>query len=334
MGTRKSDKDWVIKVKKRALRILLVEDNPDHEFLLREILNSNDRYAIKLSTASTGPQGLEMIKKDRFNLALVDYKIPGLDGLELLKLMADQNIEIPIIMITGAGDYNVAVQAMKMGAYDYVVKDVAYTDNLNVIINRALERYEIKKEGEELERRLLQKTTELEKANRRLKRLSITDDLTGVHNRRFMFKRFEEECVRTERYPLIYACAIVDLDLFKPVNDKFGHLFGDFVLKKTASILKRNLRRVDILGRYGGDEFMILMPSTNAKNAYALGERIRKKIEVQAFRKEKKSVRITASIGIACCPTENINDKKQLIEAADRALYKAKSDGRNRTELA
>ncbi len=324
-----------MKVRKRPLSILLVEDNPDHQSILREILESNDKYTINLSIASNGSRGLEMIKKDGFDLALVDYKIPDLDGLELLKSVADQDIETPIIMITGAGDEKIAVEAMKMGAYDYVVKDTLFTDSLNLVINRSLDRYREKRERERLEERLRQQTVELERANRKLKRLSITDDLTGVYNRRFMFKRFEEECAKAERYPLIYSCAIIDLDLFKPVNDKFGHLFGDFVLKKTASIIKRNLRKVDVLGRYGGDEFIVLMPMTDAKDAYVLAERIRKKIGTQVFKRGKNSVRVTASIGIALCPSERIraNNRRQLIEAADKALYKAKSGGRNRTEL-
>lgn len=322
-----------MKIQKRPLSVLLVEDNPDHQSILREILESNDRYAIKLSMAPTGPQGLEMIKKDRFDLAIVDYKIPGFDGLELLKSVADRNIGTPIIMITGAGDEKIAVEAMKVGAYDYVVKDTLFTDSLNLVINRSLERYREKREKERLEKQLRRQTAELERANRKLKRLSITDDLTGIYNRRFIFDRFQEECARASRYPLIHSCAIVDLDLFKSINDKFGHLFGDFVLKKTASIIKRNLRKIDSVGRYGGDEFIVLMPMTDANNAYVLAERIRKMIEAQVFKRGKNSVRVTASIGIASCPTENINDRRQLIGSADKALYKAKSGGRNRTEL-
>lgn len=324
-----------MKVQKRPLSVLLIEDNPDHQSILREILESNDRYAIKLSMALTGPQGLEMIKKDRFDLALVDYKIPGFDGLELLKSVADRNIETPIIMITGAGDEKIAVEAMKVGAYDYVVKDTLFTNSLNLVINRSLERYREKRERERLEKQLRQQTTELEKANRKLKRLSITDDLTGVYNRRFIFGRFQEECARASRYPLIHSCAIIDLDLFKSINDKFGHLFGDFVLKKSASIIRKGLRSTDIMGRYGGDEFIVLLPMTDTRDAYLLAERMRKKVETQVFKKGKNSTKITLSIGIASCPSETVrvSDRKKLIKVADEALYKAKSGGRNRTEL-
>lgn len=272
----------------KTLGILLVEDDLDHQVILKELLEDIDNYAIKLSIASSGAEGLEKMRKGGFDLVITDYYMPGMSGLDLLRMATEENMDTPIIMITGSGDEKVAVQAMKMGACDYVPREIVTSDSLNLLISRALARYEAEKARERLERQLRQKARELEKANRKLKRLSVIDELTGVYNRRFMFKRFEEECIRTERYPLSYSCVLVDLDFFKPVNDKFGHLFGDFVLKKTASIIKRNLRKVDILGRYGGDEFLVLMPSTDANNAYVLAERIRNLIEVQVFKKREK----------------------------------------------
>lgn len=320
----------------KTLRILLVEDDLDHQVTLKEVLEDIDNYAIKLSIASSGAEGLEKMRKGDFDLVITDYHMPQMSGLDLLRVTTEENIDVPIIMITGSGDEKVAVQAMKMGACDYVPKDTVTPDSLNVIITRALERHEAKKTRERLERQLWQKTKELEKVNRKLKRLSIIDDSTGVYNRRFMFDRFKEECVRVDRYRFVFSCCITDLDWFKAINDKFGHPFGDFVLKKVARIIKRNLRNVDILGRYGGDEFIILLPMTEAKDAYVLAEKVRKILEEQVFKKEKNSVKVTLSIGVASYPSETLKvyNKNQLIEAADRALYKAKSSGRNRTELA
>jgi diguanylate cyclase (GGDEF)-like protein len=168
-----------------------------------------------------------------------------------------------------------------------------------------------------------------------LERLSVTDPLTELFNRRFLDKRIEEELNRSLRHSLHLTVIIVDLDSFKTYNDLCGHLAGDKALKKVARILMREVREMDVVTRYGGEEFCILLPVTSKKESILVAERIRRGIENEKFSGEENLPlgRLTASIGIASFP-EDGNSPDMLIHAADMALYQAKAGGRNRISLA
>jgi diguanylate cyclase (GGDEF)-like protein len=167
-----------------------------------------------------------------------------------------------------------------------------------------------------------------------MKELSVTDPLTGLFNRRFLRERFIEEIHRSERYDSTFSLAIFDIDDFKLFNDTEGHLAGDTVLKELASIARRCIRVNDILSRFGGEEFAVLMPQTNKEEAFVVAERIRKSIKESSMHKWGKFPRpsITVSIGIASFP-HNGRTIDELIEHTDVALYKAKSMGKDRTVI-
>jgi diguanylate cyclase (GGDEF)-like protein len=167
-----------------------------------------------------------------------------------------------------------------------------------------------------------------------MKELSITDPLTGLFNRRFLKERFIEEIHRSERYDSIFSLAILDIDDFKLFNDTEGHLAGDNVLKDLANVARRCIRINDILSRFGGEEFAVLMPQTNKEEAFLVAERIRRSIKEYSMHKWKKFPRpsITISTGIATFPI-NGRTIDELIEHADIALYKAKSLGKDRTVI-
>jgi diguanylate cyclase (GGDEF)-like protein len=167
-----------------------------------------------------------------------------------------------------------------------------------------------------------------------MKELSITDPLTGLFNRRLLKERFIEEIHRSERYDSTFSLAIFDIDDFKLFNDTEGHLTGDTVLKKIATIARRCIRVNDILSRFGGEEFAVLMPQTNREEAFVVAERIRKSIKESSTQKWEKFPRpsITVSIGIASFP-QNGRTIDELTEHADVALYKAKSMGKDRTVI-
>lgn len=166
-----------------------------------------------------------------------------------------------------------------------------------------------------------------------VERLSIRDGLTGVFLRRYFLERLEEEIGRAKQCRMDISLITADLDHFKSCNDNYGHLVGDIVLKKVASILERNVREIDLVGRFGGEEFCIFLPETNKAGAHAVAERIRNAIENHAIEAYDESVRTTISIGVSSFP-EDSSDMEELIENADRALYEAKKQGRNRTCLA
>jgi len=168
---------------------------------------------------------------------------------------------------------------------------------------------------------------ELDKKNRELVELSITDGLTGLFNHRFIQERFDFEFKRAKRYDVLLSCMLLDIDHFKSVNDTFGHQFGDYVLREIAGVLKANSRDVDICGRYGGEEFMIIS-NQDEDGVMRFASKLHGKIDTHAFRQGEQSAHVTVSIGVATYSNEVLT-KQELIERADTALYQAKEDGRN-----
>jgi len=173
---------------------------------------------------------------------------------------------------------------------------------------------------------------ELEKSKEKLQRLSITDPLTGVYNRRFLYNFLKKEFERAKRYNLSLSCLMVDIDHFKNLNDTYGHRAGDLMLKKLTAFLKKKLRKIDLVARYGGEEFVIVLPETPLKMALVGAERMRKGVEEEMqVSINGESIRITISIGVSSF-TQQEKDEESLIRKADEALYRAKKWGRNRVE--
>ncbi len=166
-----------------------------------------------------------------------------------------------------------------------------------------------------------------------MQRLSITDGLTGLYVHRHFQARLDEEMRRAERYKEPLALLMIDIDFFKKYNDNFGHLAGDAVLKRVASLLKEGLESADFAARYGGEEFVAILPKQDKAQAAAKAEAIRRAVEADAFKFEDQVAKVTVSIGFACFP-EDAMIKKGLIDRADLALYKAKNGGRNRVQAA
>ncbi|MFH1539493.1 MAG: diguanylate cyclase [bacterium] len=167
----------------------------------------------------------------------------------------------------------------------------------------------------------------------RIKEFAIADGLTGLYNHRYFQEQLEKEFSRARRYNLSLSLVMLDIDHFKDVNDSCGHQFGDTVLKAISGILRRSVRDIDLVGRYGGEEFVMILPETQKKNSRIVAERIRAKVEEQCFNSGSGERRITVSIGISGYPDDNIQTRLDLIAKADSALYDAKNKGRNRVCL-
>jgi len=172
--------------------------------------------------------------------------------------------------------------------------------------------------------------TERKKMEEELRRLAISDSLTGLFNRRHFFKLALQEYERFRRYRHPLALMMADIDHFKAVNDQYGHLIGDQILQAVARILQRNLRQVDILGRYGGEEFAMALPETDLATARALAERLRTAIADTVFATGQGPLSLTLSLGVAAIGDGDSIDFEHLLDAADRMLYQAKQAGRNR----
>ncbi len=163
------------------------------------------------------------------------------------------------------------------------------------------------------------------------KHLSITDELTGLFNRRHFEQNFEREFLRAKRYNSDLSIAIIDIDFFKKVNDTYGHLCGDYVLREAAYMIQESFRKTDMVFRYGGEEFVVILTETSLESALIPLERLRKKIEAKNLFYEGKNFNITVSIGLNS-DTSKFESASEFLDAADKALYRAKENGRNRIE--
>lgn len=186
---------------------------------------------------------------------------------------------------------------------------------------------QVKRRNEKLEKLVAIRTTQIEKQNRRLKILALTDPLTKLLNRRGFTEKLENERIRYKRYKEPFSLIICDIDHFKRINDEFGHDYGDYVIKEVSSILRKNIREQDHLGRWGGEEYILLLPATKLSGAVTLAEKLREFIETHTFFKNDIKVKLTMTFGVAEISPEMLG--KDLIALADDALYKGKKSSRN-----
>lgn len=173
----------------------------------------------------------------------------------------------------------------------------------------------------------------LEKINlyEKLEKISIHDNLTGIYNRRYFNGRFYEEFGRSEKFKLKLSVLMIDIDNFKKINDTYGHLVGDRVLREVSKMITHNLREIDFVARYGGEEFVVILLETDKSGALFVGERIRKEIEAKKIRAFDETLSVTVSVGVATYPN-NARSSGIFLEVADKALYSAKNKGKNRVE--
>lgn len=305
--------------------ILLVDDVPENLVALEALLDDLDLIIIK---AGSGNDALAMMLEYDFSLVLLDVQMPEMDGFEVAELMQkrEKTRHLPIIFVTAfSKSENLVFKGYETGAVDYLFKP------LNPIILKSKVRIflELHLQKRELEQSKLQ----IEKKNERLKELSVRDGLTGLYNHRYFHELLNREfyLARRNRYDL--SCFMIDLDYFKDVNDTYGHTFGDFVLRRFARLIKGGIRQTDILARYGGEEFVLLLPHTDLEGARVLAEKFRKKAEVFVYQENDHKKQVTASIGISTYETHKPRAPVDLISFADRALYRAKSEGRNRVKI-
>ena len=165
------------------------------------------------------------------------------------------------------------------------------------------------------------------------RRLSLVDPLTGLYNRRHLDGNLEREFMRAKRYDSDLSLAVIDIDFFKKINDTYGHICGDHVLKEAAYLILESFRKTDIVFRYGGEEFVVLLTETPLESAQIALERLRKSIENYPFKFRNENLKITVSIGAAGV-SEDINSGSELLDLADKSLYTAKESGRNRLVIA
>jgi len=428
-------------MEEKTIRVLLVEDNPGDARLIQELLSEKGSGSFHLDRADRLDKGLERLASADADLVLLDLSLPDSQGLDTLGAVLAAAPQVPVIVLTGLDDEAVALEAVRRGAQDYLVKgqidsgllcraaryatkrkqieralreseerfrDLAellpetvfeadldgrltfanrnvyttfgytpeeLTGGLSIldmltpedrpetgtIIVRLLageeiggfERTALKKDGTKFPiqvyaarimrqgrpagiRGLVIDITErkrveqaLQQANRRLAELASVDEVTGIWNRRRFLEMLDHEFQRIRRHEADLSLVMIDLDHFKAVNDTHGHAFGDQVLREVAATLKAAARSSDIVARYGGDEFMVLMPDTDTAQAEKAAERIRAMVAGKELSDDPRSVRLTLSIGLATAEPNVGDSPDDLVRLADEALYAAKTAGRN-----
>jgi two-component system cell cycle response regulator len=302
-------------------RVLIVDDHEDNIELLRARLDS---WGFVTESASDGEEALERIESSPPDLILLDVMMPKIDGIEVARrVKGNRSLPfIPIIMQTALDATENKVEGLEAGADDYITKPIDFAE-LKARVNSMLRIKRLQDALEERERQLLE-------ANERLRHMSQTDALTGIDNRRYLEQRIDEMFEHARRLNEPFSCVMCDLDRFKSVNDTYGHQAGDAVLKQFARILRNEVREIDRVGRYGGEEFMLLLPGTVLDAAVTFAERVRKEVEGHTFSFDGTQICRTASFGVSAWPHPRIGNCDVLVRAADDALYVAKETGRNR----
>lgn len=285
---------------------LVIDDSADVHRLLSARLKQEE---IELQGATSPREGLAMATANPPAVILLDLDMPEMDGFEVLRALKDNPAthHIPVIIVSGMTSMQDKVTAFELGAVDYVTKPFEFTE-LRVRLRSALRVH-----------RLLSML-----ANR-----AQLDGLTGLWNRAYFDQRMSEEVSKSDRHGRPFSIAIADCDHFKSINDTFGHPAGDAVLQGLAKILRREYRQSDIVCRYGGEEFVVLMPDTTPSDAAAVCDRIRQVIEQSVWPRHPER-RVTVSFGVVGVEGPSAQSAAAWLEAADKNLYLSKRAGRNR----
>src|SRR5262245_2231763 len=289
------------------MRVLLADDDRLSARMLEASLKAGD---YEVTVVDDGAEAWRLLKGDeRPQIAILDWMMPEMDGLEVCRrVRRSTGPYVYILLLTGNTDPDSVVTGIDAGADDYIRKPF---------------------HPGELKARLRsgKRIVELEE---KLRRQAMHDSLTGILNRGAIMERFSIEMDRVHRDNENLCIAMVDLDHFKRVNDTCGHTVGDTVLSETASRMATVLRPYDSIGRYGGEEFIIVFPKCDVAQAFAIADRVRRSISIQPVRTSWDAVTVTASIGIA--EARPLMDCDSVIREADNALFRAKQGGRNRVE--
>lgn len=333
-------------------RLLIVDDVRENREILRRRFERNGYQTVE---ASGGVEALELIEREAFDLVLLDMMMPGLSGLEVLARVRSRYSQgaLPVVMVTAKTQSEDVVEALNLGANDYITKPVDFSVALARVITQLSRRHaeekvrqineELSRANEELECRVADRTKDLVQANHQLKRemderersqatiahLAHHDALTDLANRVLFHRQLSDAVMHRRRHGGDLAVLFIDLDGFKAINDTLGHGTGDLLLKHLAARLRNALREDDKIGRLGGDEFAVIqVGSRQPKEAAALAARLLELVKAP-FSIDNQRLVVGASIGIAVADGE-YQDAEQLLRAADLAMYRAKADGRGR----
>ena len=305
------------KTRQPLMKILICDDNPaDRELVCTCLRQITDREVVLLQAYRT-QEIQNALNKGRIDLVLMDSQMPGKPGMESLAAISKRQLA-PVVMLTRSGTEEVVMQRFQEEAIACLPKNSLSLEKLSDTINIALDKWV----------RLQQAKADREK----LERLATYDSLTGLYNRHAILGRLREQVDLAHRYKENFSLIMLDIDRFRKVNERYGHLTGDEVLEKVAALIRVNIRDTDVAGRYGGQEFIVVLPRTDLGSSWVAAERLRSIIETARMKDSVgNAFSITVSQGLV--GWERGDDAASLISRADEALRKAKQKGRNRVQI-
>jgi diguanylate cyclase (GGDEF)-like protein len=312
--------------------LLIVDDLPQNILALEAVIGD---MGFEVVTAQSGNDALRLSLKHDFALILLDVQMPGMNGFEVARLIRSnpKTSHFPIIFVTaGMKDLLDQIEGYETGAVDYLMKPfepVILRSKVRVFQELYQQRKVIEKFYSNLEQIVDERTAELKEANEIISRLAATDELTKLLNRRSFNEHLAVALSSARRHEYLLSMIMIDLDHFKSINDTFGHGKGDHILFEFANLLRDMTRTEDVAARWGGEEFIVLLPHTVCDAAAALAERIR--IAFEQHSNSASPIALSASFGVV--ELQNGEEADSLIRRADDALYSAKHEGRNRVAV-
>jgi len=299
--------------------ILLAEDDPVTRMLMTRFLK---KAGYEVDAVANGSQALDKMTKRYYPMLVTDWEMPEMDGVSLCKAVRNLQLDgyVYALLLTARDSKEHIIAGLEAGADDYLIKPV-HEAELVARLNAG--------------RRILNLEHSLRVANQRNRILSITDALTGAHNRRYLMEQLPRELERCRRYAYPLSVLMCDIDHFKAINDTHGHAAGDDVLQQFAARAQKSIRtNSDWIARYGGEEFLIVLPETAYEGALFVAEKIRMLIAATPFAMRSNDTPVTASFGVASTGANGPDIALKvdaLIRTADECLYQSKQGGRNRT---
>ena len=285
-----------------ALSVMLIEDNPGDARLILESLKEATSQNFVLVQADRLSTGIARLLEREFDLILLDLSLPDCQRLETLARLREHITHVPVVVLTGLADEAVAVQALQAGAQDYLVKGQIDSQALVRALRYAVERHRLQES---------------------MRNLSLTDELTGLRNRRGLLTLAEQYLKVARRNATSAILIFADLDGLKRINDTFGHLEGDRAIVDMARIMKGTCRESDIIARVGGDEFVILTVDYSGDGANVLVERLRRSVE-KHNEENRRGYRLSFSTGVVVFDAQRPAALEELIAEADSLLYRNK----------
>ncbi|HAJ56310.1 MAG TPA: hypothetical protein DCL35_00910 [Candidatus Omnitrophica bacterium] len=289
----------------RSADILVIEDDKESAEALGSVLYAAGH---NVNVVSTAKEGIRMLQDVSCAVVISEMRMPDMSGSELVRAIKNLDPKISVVVITPYLFINSAIEVMEDGAFGYITKPFNPSE-IRIVVEHAVDRYFL-----------------MDEANKKsyYYDLSILDGLTGVYNHRYLYEVLDREIARARRYPQHLSLIMTDVDNFKKYNDTNGHMAGDELLRGLTNLFVRAIRNLDMVFRYGGEEFMILLVETDKKGAALAAERILNLVRL--------SLPTTVSMGISDYPAD-ATERDVLIDKADKALYQAKTTGKNKVVL-